>query len=470
VPNAPHSRQCSGRARTIIGAGLLAVTIAALAGCGGASGPAPIPPDAAVAGANAHVRYARVGLSIPQANAGAGISSGQTLILPRGWRAEVWARVTGARLEAWTPQGQLLVSSPSSGTVYELTPGTRPSDQSGKRPLVSNLTAPQGLAFDELDGQEVLYVAEANEIDRYQWLDGRVGSRTVLVRNLPDTGPEGADVHTLKNVVVGPDHTIYVDIGSASNASPPGDTNPPRAAVIAYNPDGSLRRVIATGVRNGDGLSFAPDGSLWTAINERDNIAYPFHGTYANNSDAFGVVIQDYVNDHPPDELARLTPGRDVGWPYCNPDPDVHPGRAGTAMDYGDMRFDDDAETNPGGSRLDCAGLQPVERGIPAHSAPLGFHFLERSSLPSPWSGGAVVGVHGSWNRVPPRPPSVLWLPWEASRHTLGPAIMIVGGFQNADGSRWGRSVDAVAGPGGALYVSDDTAGAIYRIVPAPGF
>ena len=83
-------------------------------------------------------------------------------------------------------------------------PPARAQDQPpSKRPLVSDLTAPQGLAFDKLNGHEVLYVAEANEIDRYQWLGGRVGARTVVVRNLPDTGPAGADVHTLKNVVIG---------------------------------------------------------------------------------------------------------------------------------------------------------------------------------------------------------------------------------------------------------------------------
>ena len=180
--------------------------------------------------------------------------------------------------------------------------------------------------------------------------------------------------------------------------------------------------------------------------------------------------MQAYVNDHPPDELARLAPGRDVGWPYCNPDPDVHPGRPGTAMDMGNMRFDDDAQTNPGGTRVNCAKLTRIQRGIPAHSAPLGFHFLEGSSLPRPWSQGAVLGVHGSWDRVPPRAPGVLWFPWEAARHTLGPAVTIVSGFQLANGSRWGRAVDAVPGPDGALYVSDDTAGAIYRIVPTKGF
>ena len=70
--------------------------------------------------------------------------------------------------------------------------------------------------------------------------------------------------------------------------------------------------------------------------------------------------------------------------------------------------------------------------------------------------------------REPPRAPAVLWLPWNAKSRTLGAAITLVGGFQESNGSRWGRPVDALAGPDGALYVSDDQAGAIYRLVP-PG-
>jgi glucose/arabinose dehydrogenase len=224
--------------------------------------------------------------------------------------------------------------------------------------------------------------------------------------------------------------------------------------------------VFATGVRNGDGLSFAPDGTLWTAVNERDEIAYPFHRAYGGSSDAYGQVMQAYVNNHPPDEVARLTAGRNLGWPFCDPDPDVDPGRSGTAEEYGHMRFDADAQTNPGGHRLDCSNLPRIDRGIPAHGAPLGFHFLEGSALPSPWNTGAVVAVHGSWDRDPPRAPAVLWLPWDAQTRTLGSAITLVGGFQEPNGSRWGRTVDAVPGPDGALYVSDDQAGAVYRLVP----
>ena len=152
---------------------------------------------------------------------------------------------------------------------------------------------------------------------RYRWTqsDTATDQRT-LVANLPDTEPAGDDVHRFKNVAAGPDHTIYVDIGSSSNASipakPPAGTLP-RAAVIAFAPDGHLKRVWATGVRNGDGLAIAPDGTLWTAVNERDQIAYPFHRAFAGESDAYGQVIAAYVDDHPPDEVARLTPATSAG-------------------------------------------------------------------------------------------------------------------------------------------------------------
>jgi glucose/arabinose dehydrogenase len=76
------------------------------------------------------------------------------------------------------------------------------------------------------------------------------------------------------------------------------------------------------------------------------------------------------------------------------------------------------------------------------------------------------VAVHGSWDREPPRAPAVLWLPWESTKRTLGESIPLVSGFQLPSGERWGRPADAVAGPEGAVYVTDDTAGAVYRIGP----
>jgi glucose/arabinose dehydrogenase len=143
----------------------------------------------------------------------------------------------------------------------------------------------------------------------------------------------------------------------------------PRAAVIAYRPNGTRRRVLATGVRNGDGLAFAPDGTLWAAVNERDDITYPFRRPYGSTPAAFGKVIPGYVSDHPPDEVVRLTAGRNLGWPYCNPDPDVHPGVPGSPLNYANMPFTPDAVTNPRSSQLNCSRFERVQRGLPAHSA-----------------------------------------------------------------------------------------------------
>jgi glucose/arabinose dehydrogenase len=418
----------------------------------------------------ARVALAQSTLIVPKGVGASPFNSPRKLAMPTGWHGEVWARVSGARFAAWSPQGQLLVSSASAGQVVVLAPGAGGAAGSQKV-LISGLTAPQGLAFDTLEGVQYLYVAESNQLDRYVWgANGTLGARTVLIKGLPDESKAGDDVHHVKSIAVGSDHTIYVAVGSASNATPnePGES-PPRASILSFHADGTHMQVFASGVRNGEGLSFAPDGSLWTAVNERDEIPYPFHRPYGEFADAYGHVIPRYVDEHPPDEVARLTAGRDLGWPYCNPDPDTKPGDFKTGRRYLQMPFDADAQTNPGGSVLNCSTLAPIELGIPAHSAPLGFNFLQNSSITGHFANGAALAVHGSWNRTPPRPPAVLWAPWKKRTATLGKATTMIEGFQEPSGTRWGRAVDAVPGPDGSLYVTDDAAGAVYRLGPGVG-
>jgi glucose/arabinose dehydrogenase len=453
---------------------LLAVAAAGVAACSGspASGPAPAASSASASApvpgspsAAATVAAGRVStpLVVPAGESGGALSTARTLAVPAGWTARVWARVPGARMEAWTPEGDLLVSTPGDGDVVELRPD--PAGTATVTTLLSGLTGPQGLAFAKLDGREVLYVAESDQVDRYPWGSGGIaGSRTVIAANLPDADPNGDDVHRAKDVTVAAGGTVYFNVGSSSNANPDDRTmSPQRAVIMAVSPDGKNLRVAERGVRNGEGLAVAPDGTVWTAVNERDNIPYPTHGPYGTDSDAFGQVIQAYVNDHPPDEVVPVTAGRDLGWPYCDPDQDG----SDPAGSLGGVPLTANAVTNPGGTALDCAKLAPVQVGLPAHSAPLGMTFLEGSTVTGSWSGGAVIAVHGSWDRQPPQQPAVLWLAWNAATGTLAPAVTLVSGFENSDGSFWGRPVDAVPGPGGALYVSDDAAGAVYRLAPA---
>jgi glucose/arabinose dehydrogenase len=403
-------------------------------------------------------------LVVPPGEGGGALSAPRRLEVPSGWTARVWARLPDARMEAWTPERDLLVSEPSDGVVAELRPDA--AGTATATTLLSGLTDPQGLAFARLDGRWVLYVAESDQIDRYPWGPwGISGARTVIAGNLPDLDSSGDDVHRPKDVAVAANGTVYFNVGSSSNADPDDRTmSPPRAVIMSVRPNGSDLRVVERGVRNGEGLAVAPDGTVWTAVNERDNVTYPFHRAYGGYPDAFGKVIQAYVNNHPPDEVAPVEAGRDLGWPYCNPDED----ESRPAGSLADVPLVADAVTNPGGADLDCASLAPVEVGLPAHSAPLGLTFLAGSTIPAPWSGGAVVAVHGSWDRQPPRAPEVMWLPWDAAKGTLTPAVTMIAGFENASQTYWGRPVDAVPGPDGALYVSDDTAGAIYRLEP-PG-
>jgi glucose/arabinose dehydrogenase len=392
---------------------------------------------------------------------GGELAESHKLSVPKGWKASVWARPDGARMEAVTPEGNLLVSTPSVGAVIELSGA---AEAEGEKVVLAGLESPQGLAFGRHGGGWVLSVGESDQIDAFPWLGGgKVGAPKVIAPDLPDEQPEGDDNHRQKDVVVAPDGRIFFDVGSSSNASPADRSyEPPRGVIDSVGPDGGPVSVVMRGVRNGEGLAVAPDGTVWTAINNRDEIPYPFHGEAEGHDEAFGEVIRDYVDNHPVDEVVPVSAGRDLGWPLCDPEQGQSTPRGSLA----DVPLIPDSVTNPGGKALDCSKLAPIEVGIPAHSAPLGMSFLHGTKVPAPWRGGAVVAAHGSWDRQEPRPPAVLWMRWDARRRTLEPATTLVSGFQEEDGERWGRPVDVVPGPEGALFVSDDTAGAIYKLTP----
>jgi glucose/arabinose dehydrogenase len=402
----------------------------------------------------------------PLAGAGAApFDQTRRLQAPPGWTVTVWARVPGARLLAWTPDDRLLVSRPKSGDVVELIPGKRDAAPT-QRTLVSGLNQPHGLAF----AGATLYVAESDQVDGFTYRDGTVSGKRVVVDGLPDAkSPElrGAYAHALKSVAIGAGSTagaLFISVGSTGNVSAGDrDADPERATILRVPLGGGKPAVFARGVRNGTGLAVDPAGGVWTAVNNRDNIEYPNDRDYDGDGKSDrGKVIRDYVNDHPIEPLALLTQGRDLGWPYCDPDPDLKPGEENSPLSYTQRPFVRDLQTNPDGAKLDCAALSPVEQGMGAHSAPLGLSFATSPGLAGGYGPGALVGIHGSWNRHPPRAPEVSFFAWRDG--TLGPQQTLLTGFQGQDGSRWGRPVMAVQGPDRALYVSDDLAGAVYRV------
>jgi glucose/arabinose dehydrogenase len=436
-------------------AGLLLIT-----GCGTGSPSADRNARTSAGAGHASNAAARVTvtLKIPAALRSAPFDRTRKLTIPRGWHISLWARVPGARLATWTPDHRLLVSRPGSGDIVELTPrsGKTPS----QRTLVSGLRQPHGMAFRG----STLYVAESHRVDTYHYAKGKVGARHTLISGLPDAkSPElgGAYAHALKSVVVGADGSVYVSVGSTGNISAEDRrAHPQRATILRWSPKDRKLHVFARGVRNGTGLAIDPSGSVWTAVNNRDQMGYPFHQDYTGDGRSdYGRVLQSYVNDHPLEPLAKLTAGRDLGWPYCDPDPSVQRGKRNSPLAYAKRPFVRDPDTNAGGVHLNCAKLPRIEQGLPAHSAPLGLTFAK---LPAPYGVGAVVGSHGSWNRNPPRQPVVSFFHWKSGQ--VSGRRVLVSGFQLTDGSRWGRVVGVAQGPGGALYITDDQAGAVYRL------
>lgn len=401
-----------------------------------------------------------VTLAVPSGRGGAPFDQRRTVVVPAGWKMSVWARLDAPRLALWTPDRRMLVSRPGHGDVVSLSGLTASAPV--QKTLISGLRQPHGLAMRG----STLYVAESNRVDTYTYSNGSVGPRQTLIDGLPDSStPElgGQYAHALKSVAVAADGTVYVSVGSTGNVSVNDRTaSPERATILRWSPATRKLDVFARGVRNGTGLAIDPAGAVWTAVNNRDQIAYPFNYDYdGDGSNDYGKVMQSYVNGHPMEALAKLTPGRDLGWPYCQPNPDVNPGKRTTAFDYSNRNFHRDMQLNPTGSKLDCAKLPALEAGFPAHSAPLGLSFATVSGLGSV----ALVGTHGSWNRNPPRKPTVTSFTWANGK--LGEARTLVMGFQNADGSRWGRPVAAVRGADGAIYITDDAADAVYRLARA---
>jgi glucose/arabinose dehydrogenase len=334
--------------------------------------------------------------------------------LPPGFAIEYFARDLGnPRFLTLDPRGTLLVSVPRAGRVVALPDDNRDGRADGVVPVVEGLELPHGLAF--LDG--ALYVAETGRVVRFEYdpATRRVrGGPTVIVPDLPARG-----AHWTRTVVIGPDRRLYVAVGSSCNSCEERDRR--RAAVYRYPLDGRGGAPFATGLRNAVGLAFRPGtAELWATVNGRDWLGA----------------------DRPGEYLTRLEEGGFYGWPYCHfapegllPDPDLGRGER-------------------------CAAARPPTLLYQAHTAPLGLAFYTGTQFPAAYRGDLFVALHGSWNRAVPVGYKVIRL-----RMTSRPPAAEDFASGWLVGSRyWGRPVDLAVAPDGALFLSDDSLGAVYRI------
>jgi glucose/arabinose dehydrogenase len=335
--------------------------------------------------------------------------------VPEGFSIGIFAQgIPNARFMRFTPTGDLLVSSPQEGTVFLLerdVDGNGAAD--GMRPLARGLDLPHGIA---LRG-EWLYIAETGRVLRVRFDPaGRAigGAIETVVDGLPVDGN-----HWTRTIRFGPDGFLYLSIGSSCNVCI--ERDPRRAAIVRYRADGTGEEIFATGLRNAVGFDWQPGtDALYATDNGRDFLG----------------------DDFPPCEFDRVVRGGFYGWPYANGDRVPDP-------DFGAEAPDRIRESIP------------PAHALGAHTAPLGMTFYRGDGFPAAYRGAAFVALHGSWNRTRKVGYKVVALRWDAQGRIR--ETDFAWGFE-VDEDVVGRPVDVVEGPDGALYVSDDYAGAIYRV------
>ena len=360
-----------------------------------------------------------------------------TLRVPPGFRISVFARLDagggdyfrGPRFMAFGPDGHLYLSLGLDNKVVML-PDADHDGRADDVVLVSDrLNAPQGLAF--VGGR--LLVANQDGVVRLEQQHGRwpASEATPVIANLPSGG------HTLKTIKQGPDGYLYVNVGSSCNVCT--EQNPLRATILRYSVDGKSAggfkadrgmpaAVWATGLRNSEGFAWHPQtGAMYATNNGADM-----------RSDKKGGTALD---DLPPEHLNRIEPGTHYGWPHCWGEHVVDPNFPG-----------------PAGF---CETMQPPVMTFPAHAAPLGMTFLDKATFPGEYRSDALVALHGSWNRRQPSGYKLVRVHFEAGKPVK--TSDFASGWLSERGA-WGRPVDVVTGPDGAVYLSDDRAGMIYRI------
>jgi len=421
----------------------------------GSSAGSPAPPPPPVAGPRTAVQ-----VTVPAGLGAAPFDRPRQLELPAGWTASVYARVDKARFMAPTPNGEILVSQPGRGTVLLVRPAGAGAPGTVSE-FIGGLHQPHDIVFAEVSGRTWVFIAEANRVVRYPYQAGdtRAQAGQVVVDGLPDTStPElrGQYSHVLKNIAVNAG-VLYVSIASTCNACVSDTTSDPqRATIYTYDAAGTnaARKLFARGLRNAEGLAFVPGtAELWVVVNNRDNTLVPDdRDADGDGRGDRGKRLAAFVDNYPVEPFTKVVDGGFYGWPFCNPNSD-----GGVRS----MPYHRDYELNRDGRAADCAKAAPIDVGIQAHSAPLGLTFTRGTKAPDL---GAVIALHGSWNRSKPTGYKVIYFPWTPAGP--GPQLDLATGWMSPAGQFWGRPVDVAVDADGSLLVSDDAAGALIRLTP----
>lgn len=334
--------------------------------------------------------------------------------MPAGFKIEVYAEVPDARSMALSPSGVLYVGNRSGNEVYAVkdTDGDHKADK--RWVIAKGLNMPNGVAFR--DG--TLYIAEVSRITKIENIESKLdnpGTPVVVTDKYPTETHHG-----WKYIAFGPDGKLYVPVGAPCNLCESKD--PIYASITRINADGSGREIFASGVRNTVGFTWHPQTKeLWFTDNGRDMLG----------------------DDTPNCEL-NVAPkaGAHFGYPYCH---------EGSVKDpeFGDKR--------------PCSDFVAPVQKLGPHVAPLGLKFYTGAMFPDTYKNQLFIARHGSWNRKRKIGYDLALVKLNGNK-SAGLETFATGWLDEDAQKSWGRPVDVLVAPDGALFVSDDQAGVIYRI------
>src|SRR5579884_1665838 len=336
---------------------------------------------------------------------------------PAGFRVNVFAAdFQSPRLLTVAPNGDIFLAESGADRVDILRDPGHTGGATQREVFASGLRRPFGIAFHE----GYVYIGNTNGVVRFKY-DPKTSKRLGEAEKILDLPPGG---HWTRNLAFTPDGKhLLISVGSEGNI----ETDDPaiRAAITICDPDGKNARQYATGLRNPVGLAIEPvTGKVWTSVNERDELG----------------------DDLPPDYLTSVQDGGFYGWPYAyigsNPDPRVKPQKP----------------------ELVAKTILP-DVLLGPHVAPLQIAFYEAKAFPEKYHGGVFVAEHGSWNRSKRNGYQVAFVGFKNGEAEWGPEPFLTGFLTDPTGEHVnGRPVGVAVAPDGALLVSDDGAGVIYRV------
>ena len=387
------------------------------------------------------------------------------LNVPEGFKISVAAKgLDNPRVIVFDSKNRMLVSETKAGRVMILEApsfvkasegAAKNSEFKNKRVLIDGLNSPHGLAFFVEGETTYLYIAETHQVARYAYDDNTGKITEQIGANIATLPKDGG--HFTRTIMFGPNwrdrdlvkgtfpiggfysaDKLYISVGSSCNVCM--ETTWKRGAILESDPQGTFTGEFAGGLRNSVFFTFHPEThEIWATEMGRDELG----------------------DNLPPDEVNIVKVAgpehkfgaRRFGWPFC----------------YGN-KIKDETFKPEKIERIDiptdCSETDAPAIELPAHSAPLGLIFINSDKWPSQWKNDLLVAYHGSWNRSEPTGYKIVKFKVDKNGKVSEAFDFISGWLSENRRKTYGRPVDLKFGLDGALYISDDAGGVIYKLEP----